>query len=57
MNLVIFGALFYEKVVLIRPVSSLGTVVKPVVELENEITHVILAELSVNVFDHQRLAL
>jgi hypothetical protein len=57
MNLIIFGALLDEKVVLIRPVSSLGPVVEPIVELEHEITHVILVELSVNVFNHHRLEL
>jgi hypothetical protein len=52
MGLIIFGALLDEKMVLTRPEAFLGPVVEPVVQLEHEITHVILVELSVNVFNH-----
>jgi hypothetical protein len=55
MELVILGASLDKKVILTRPVPGLGAVVEPVVELEHEIPHVVFLELSVNVFNHQRL--
>lgn len=55
MGLIVFGALLDKKVVLTRPVPCLGPVVEPVIKFEHVISHVILLEFSVNIFNHQRL--